>query len=77
MAKIGYYYRLFSFLNFPRAPILDFMTLCGCCYCQFAEAPWNPRWRCAGNVKAKIGDNQRLVCPTWKYHFRAFQQNLK
>ena len=38
---------------------------------------WNPTWRRPGNLKAKIGINQILFCPTQKWYFHDFQQNLK
>ena len=37
----------------------------------------NPRLRRPGNLKAKIGDNQILFCPTLKYYFHDFQRNFK
>ena len=37
----------------------------------------NSKMAAPGNLKGKIGDNQSLFCPTQKYYFHVFQQNLK
>ena len=37
----------------------------------------NPRWQRSENLKAKIGDNQILFCPSLKYYSHAFERNVR
>ena len=72
--------RHFEFYDVIRLPLLlvqsDRNSLCETIFCNRITS-WNPRWRRPGNLKAKIGDNQILFCPTLKYYFHVFQRNFK
>ena len=66
--KTGFDYEPFSLLHFPGAAILDFMTYTVALLFNTKEflltnksgnriTSQNPKWRGAGNLKAKIGDD--------------------
>ena len=70
--KKGFAYHLYLLSNFPRAAILDYRRhkVAQLFHTKDALLPnnsgnhmvsENPKWRCTGNLKAKIGDNLNSI----------------
>ena len=60
---IDYYRRHFEFYDVLWLLLLLFSRSSFVSLSNYITS-WNPRWRRPGNLKAKIGDNQILFCPT-------------